>query len=33
MQKHVEMLTEVFDQLSINGDPLDEENQVIGKLT
>ena len=32
MQKHVEMLTEVFDELSINGDPLDEENQVVQLL-
>ena len=32
MQKHVEMLTEVFHELSINGDPLDEENQVVQLL-
>ena len=29
MQKHVKMLTEIFDGLSIVGDPLDEENQVV----
>ena len=29
MQKHVQMLTEIFDELSIIGDTLDEENQVV----
>ena len=29
MQKHVEMLTEIFDQMSIIGDPVDEENQGV----
>ena len=28
MQKHVKMLTEIFDELTIISDPLDEENQV-----
>ena len=32
MQKHVKMLTETFDELSIIGDPLDEENQVVHLL-
>ena len=32
MQKHVKMLTEIFDELSIIGDPLDEENQVVHLL-
>ena len=32
MQKHVKMLTEIFDKLSIIGDPLDEENQVVHLL-
>ena len=31
-QKHVKMLTEIFDELSIIGDPLDEENQVVHLL-
>ena len=29
MQKHVKMLAEVFDELSVIGDSLDEENQVV----
>ena len=29
MQKHVKMLIEIFDELSIIGDPLDKENQVV----
>ena len=33
MQKYVKMLTEIFDWLSIIGDPLDEENQVVYLLT
>ena len=32
MQKHVKMLTEIFDELSIIDDPLDEENQVVHLL-
>ena len=32
MQKHVKALTEIFDELSIIGDPLDEENQVVHLL-
>ena len=32
MQKHVKMLTKIFDELSIIGDPLDEENQVAHLL-
>ena len=32
MQKHVKMLTEIFVELSIIGDPLDEENQVVHLL-
>ena len=32
MQKHVKMLIEIFDELSITGDPLDEENQVVHLL-
>ena len=32
MQKHVKMLTEIFDELSIIGDPIDEENQVVHLL-
>ena len=32
MQKHVKMLTEIFDELSIIGDPLDEKNQVVHLL-
>ena len=32
MQKHVKMLIEIFDELSIIGDPLDEENQVVHLL-
>ena len=32
MQKHVKMLTEIFDELSIIGGPLDEENQVVHLL-
>ena len=32
MQKHVKMLTKIFDELSIIGDPLDEENQVVHLL-
>ena len=32
MQKHVKDLTEIFDELSIIGDPLDEENQVVHLL-
>ena len=32
MQKHVRMLIGIFDGLSIIGDPLDEENQVIHLL-
>ena len=32
MQKYVQMLTEIFDELSIIGDPLDEENQVVHLL-
>ena len=29
MQKHVKMLAEIFDKLSVIGDPLDKENQVV----
>jgi len=29
VQKHVKMLTEICDELSIIGDPLDQENQVV----
>ena len=32
MQKHVKMLSEIFDELSIIDDPLDEENQVVHLL-
>ena len=32
IQKHVKMLTEIFDELSIIGDPIDEENQVVHLL-
>ena len=32
VQKHVKALTEIFDELSIIGDPLDEENQVVHLL-
>ena len=32
MQKHVKMLTEIFDELPIIGDLLDEENQVVHLL-
>ena len=32
MQKHVKMLTEIFDELSIIDGPLDEENQVVHLL-
>ena len=32
MQKHIKMLTEIFNELSIIGDPLDEENQVVHLL-
>ena len=32
MQKYVKMLTKIFDELSIIGDPLDEENQVFHQL-
>ena len=32
VQKHVKALTEIFDKLSIIGDPLDEENQVVHLL-
>ena len=32
MQKHVKMLTEIFDELSIISDLLDEENQVVHLL-
>ena len=32
MQKHVKMLTEIFDELPIIGDPLGEENQVVHLL-
>ena len=32
MQKHVKVLTEIFDELSIIGDPLDKENQVVHLL-
>ena len=32
MQKRVKMLIEIFDELSIIGDPLDEENQVVHLL-
>ena len=32
MQKHVKALTEIFEELSIIGDPLDEENQVVHLL-
>ena len=32
MQKHVRMLTKIFDELSIIGDLLDEENQVVHLL-
>ena len=32
IQKHVKMLTKIFDELSIIGDPLDEENQVFHQL-
>ena len=32
MQKHVKMLTEIIDELSVIGDPLEEENQVIHLL-
>ena len=32
MQKHVKMLTKIFDELSIIGDSLDEENQVVHLL-
>ena len=32
MQKYVKMLIEIFDELSIIGDPLDEENQVVHLL-
>ena len=32
MQKHVKMLTEIFDELSIISVPLDEENQVVHLL-
>ena len=31
-QKHVKMLTGIFDKLSIIGNPLDEENQVVHLL-
>ena len=29
MQKHVKILTEIFDEMSIIGDPVDEENQGV----
>ena len=32
MQKYVKMLPEVFDEMSIIGDPLDEENQEVHLL-
>ena len=32
MQKYVKMLPEVFDEMSIIGDPLDEENQAAHLL-
>ena len=32
VQKHVKALTEIFDELSVIGDPLDEENQVVHVL-
>ena len=32
VQKHVKALTEIFDELSIIGDPLDEEDQVVHVL-
>ena len=32
MQKRVKMLTEIFDELPIIGDPLGEENQVVHLL-
>ena len=32
MQKYVKMLTKIFDELSIIGDPLDKENQVVHLL-
>ena len=32
IQKHVKMLTEIFDELFIIGDPIDEENQVVHLL-
>ena len=32
MQKYVQMLTEIFDELSIIGDPLHEKNQVVHLL-
>ena len=32
VQKHVKALMEIFDELSIIGDPLDEENQVVHLL-
>ena len=32
MQKHVKMLTEIFDELPIIGDPLGEENPEVHLL-
>ena len=32
IQKHVKMLTKIFDELSIISDTLDEENQVFHQL-
>ena len=32
MQKHIKMLAETFNELSIIGDPLDDENQVVHLL-
>ena len=32
MQKHVKALTEIFDELSIIGDLLDEKKQVVRRL-
>ena len=32
LQKHVKMLTKIFDELSYIGDPLDQENEVVHLL-
>ena len=32
IQKHIKTMTEIFDELAITGDPLDEENKVVHLL-